>query len=126
MKGGNIVPKRKKGRSNGKIIAVFLIIAVIGYISYHDGLFGVTPINKITDAMAEQDVRIKGKVIEVQASLNVFRISDGSSSIWVKWELDLPAVNSTVVVTGVVKAQNIVITVLWIEATSITPVWIFK
>ncbi len=120
------MPKRKGGRSYGKIIAVFLIIAVIGFVSYHDGLFGVTPINKITDSMAEQDVRIKGKVIEVQSSFDVFRISDGSSSIWVKWELDLPAVNSTVVVVGVVKSQNIIITVLWIEATSITPVWIFK
>ncbi len=120
------MPRKKGGTSYGKIFLVLVILAVGGYVAYHDGLFGVTSIRDISSSMADQEIRIKGRVVEVQSSADLFRISDGSASIWVHWELDLPHINDTVVVSGVVQTQNIIITLLWIDAKSITPVWIFK
>ena len=117
------MPKqKKKGGSLGKVLLVVVLIAVVsvGYIAWHDGLIGVTPMGDINNLSIPggTPVRLRGRITGI-SSLTV-TVTDGTGTVIFDWTGPL-AIGQTVVIDGVVGSAHVMQSV-----SAVTPVWIFS
>jgi len=113
---------KKKGRPVAKILLVVVLISVIaiGFVSWHDGLIGLTSINDINDGLVPvgTPVSVKGE-ITLRVG-NLITVADGSNFLAFEWG-GASTLNSIVVVRGVVSSI-----ISLSNVTSVDVVWIFS
>lgn len=113
---------KKKGKSSGKIIIGIILVAVIAVaiLGWHDGLFGVTPIENINNFSVDNGtaVTIKGEITLIFGDL--VTISDSTGSLGFTWaDSGSLSLHSIVVVRGVV-SSFITLT----DVSSVALVWL--
>ncbi|HUW50121.1 MAG TPA: hypothetical protein VMV75_03820 [Sulfuricella sp.] len=97
-----------------KILSGFILTALM-LLSGCDYLpFGLTPVKDIVASPAQfegKEIRVKGKVKDVTkvplVDIRFYVLDDGSGEVTVLTRNDLPAVNDTVTVKGVVESAAI-------------------
>ena len=78
---------KKKGTSRGKILIGIILILVVGIavLGWHDGLFGVTPIENINNFSVDNGtaVTVKGEITLIFGDL--VTIQDDTGSLGFTW-----------------------------------------
>jgi hypothetical protein len=125
------MPRKKKGSNSKTIGAVLLIVILaVGIIAIHDGLIGVTPIENLlegdlVDGWDINDgtaVTVKGNISSIVGDWVI--IYDDTGAIGFDWnDADSLEVGMTIVVRG--ETDTTLLIIRTIDASSVTPVWLF-
>ena len=113
---------KKKGKPVTKILLVVVLIAIVavGFVAWHDGAFGITPLGDINDLSVDSgtNVRVKGEITAILGTQ--ITLADATGGCIFTWA-GPATLNSIVVVTGVVQSAHFLHLV-----SSVEVVWLFQ
>ncbi|MCF2136358.1 MAG: hypothetical protein K9W43_03875 [Candidatus Thorarchaeota archaeon] len=107
-----------------KIIGLLVVIIVaVGIAAWHDGVIATTSIKSINDGDVDSgtSVAVKGKLTLRIGNVHTITALDSSNTLVFVWDGDSPAIDSIIVVRGVVQSA-----VSLKDVSSVQTVWIFK
>jgi NADH:ubiquinone oxidoreductase subunit 3 (subunit A) len=113
--------KAHRNKIAGLFVLLILFGGALSFVAYHDGVFGVTSIQDISDGNVPSGtiVRVRGEL--TWSSSSQLFITDGTNSLYVAWTGTIPPLHSLLIVVGEVSSTSSLTNVQSVEV-----VWLFN